>query len=224
MLFQVARQDLDQIILPHVPTQPPHNKARARNNWRNVKNKLFGQQGIFHNFRKGDCRIQPLYFIEKVSRKHLYPKFPGWFGFNYLTQLFQQSKTLTRSFDTWAAQKYNHLSVEYLDEAARAQYRVTVQNKTLVYTNGSPVPTGDVMFVFGKDGHLYVAKKRHGHFHHSSFFSGGPVQAAGMFHIGPGGKVLSMNNNSGHYIPTAEQMELVRQKLQSEGMSIGPDA
>ena len=56
-----------------------------------------------------------------------------------------------------------------------------------------------------------------GVFHHSSLFSGQPVQCAGTIKTDATGKLLDLTNDSGHYKPAAPCLFNVLKKLRSDG-------
>jgi len=56
--------------------------------------------------------------------------------------------------------------------------------------------------------------------HHSSFLAGRPVAAAGTLFI-KDGKIVSIDNASGHYRPDVKTLELVRQELAANGVDVG---
>eukprot|EP00746_Dinoflagellata_sp_MGD_P121507 gnl/MRDRNA2_/MRDRNA2_56655_c0_seq1.p1 gnl/MRDRNA2_/MRDRNA2_56655_c0~~gnl/MRDRNA2_/MRDRNA2_56655_c0_seq1.p1 ORF type:complete len:244 (-),score=43.95 gnl/MRDRNA2_/MRDRNA2_56655_c0_seq1:40-771(-) len=117
-------------------------------------------------------------------------------------------------------------SVEYLDDAGRAECEVTFVDdedgeKVMVYkATGEPVDTPvrkcfplyrigvstKYIFVCDLDYHVYVHKKAKGMFHHSSFLGGRPARAAGGVVV-EDGKLLAVNGNSGHYKPSPRMLE-----------------
>jgi hypothetical protein len=57
------------------------------------------------------------------------------------------------------------------------------------------------IFVLSWTGEMYMASHRIGQFHHSSFLAGKDVAAAGEIKTDASGKVMVLNNKSGHYLP-----------------------
>lgn len=101
--------------------------------------------------------------------------------------------------------------VQYCTMKERQQYEVVVRNGFLVWANrgGSPStvdfePVHTVntqerwIFVIDLMGRCFLHTKEKGRFHHSSFVSGAPVQAAGRLRA-DGGKVVEIERYSGHY-------------------------
>jgi hypothetical protein len=94
--------------------------------------------------------------------------------------------------------------VIYLNDETRKPYVATV-NKGVI--SGPNVKNGTLIFVIGPDNKIYAGSKARaargqlGAFNHSSFFSGGPVKAAGTMEVA-GGAIVEVSNESGHYSPT----------------------
>ncbi len=72
----------------------------------------------------------------------------------------------------------------------------------------------EVIFVLDPRGNMYVNMGTQGEFHHSSFLAGGPVIYAGEIEI-RNGKLLHLNNSSGHYQPTETNMSSALKYLNS---------
>ena len=107
----------------------------------------------------------------------------------------------------------NFQSVSYLDATEREAYKLTIRDGKL-YQNDVPFDTsqvlskniqGEVAFVITADGEFLAAPHKGGEFHHSSFMSGERVVAAGMMKV-VDGKIITMDNNSGHYKPQEHNM------------------
>lgn len=103
----------------------------------------------------------------------------------------------------------------YLDDEARKGYVATASKGALT---GPTVKNGQLIFVIGSDSKLYVGSKarakpgERGAFNHSSFFSGGPVKSAGTLTVA-GGKVTTLNDQSGHYAPTRPMVVAAMRKI-----------
>ncbi len=103
----------------------------------------------------------------------------------------------------------------YLDDEARKGYVATASKGALT---GPTVKNGQLIFVIGPDNKLYVGGKGRaqpgvrGAFNHSSFFSGGPVKSAGTITVA-GGKVTTLNDQSGHYAPNRTMVVAAMRKL-----------
>jgi hypothetical protein len=107
--------------------------------------------------------------------------------------------------------------VTYLNDEQRKKYeaRVSKGNVTGGVTTGGEGP----IFVIGPDNKLYIGVKlraragKEGAFNHSSFFSGGPVKAAGSLLI-EGSRIKAITDVSGHYTPTREMIQSVVRKFE----------
>jgi hypothetical protein len=102
--------------------------------------------------------------------------------------------------------------VSYLSEEQAEKYRVKFK-KGKIQQRGKTIPDGEHIFVLNLKGtRLYAGRKRPGKFHHSSFLAGAPVQCAGELHIKKG-KIKKIPLSSGHYKPTKEAGENIRNYL-----------
>jgi hypothetical protein len=94
--------------------------------------------------------------------------------------------------------------------------------------NGKPVLTGEEGWIFVlRDGKFYGAKKvtetaglSKKRFHHSSFFAGKSVTAAGIFITKEEGRILCMYPHSGHYRPGEAHMQRLLYYLQRLGIDL----
>ncbi|WP_178030949.1 hypothetical protein [Pelagibaculum spongiae] len=113
---------------------------------------------------------------------------------------------------------FSGVRVPYLDELERLNYLVTVQDG-LLYRRGTKLMTANESwaFVMDKDGEIYCGRKSGDVEHHSAFLSGRPVAAAGHIRV-VAGKLLYVNNSSGHYQPTKEYMLQFKKELVKQGV------
>jgi len=122
----------------------------------------------------------------------------------------------------------------YFDETQRQRYEIFVKSGKLVDRNGKPVTTKGTITAAGagadadfatyamdENGRLYFTRYPVvTQFHHSSFLAGGPVAAAGEIKI-INGKLMRINNSSGHYKPSKAQVEQVLTELKARGYNTG---
>lgn len=73
------------------------------------------------------------------------------------------------------------------------------------------------IYVMDAYGNIYVDTPSMDVFHHSSFFNGEPVSAAGSFYINYEGDIIAIDNNSGHYKPTVKTLDYVTEELRKLG-------
>ncbi|MEX0731840.1 MAG: hypothetical protein WD057_13680, partial [Aquisalimonadaceae bacterium] len=122
--------------------------------------------------------------------------------------------------------------VKYLDEAERQRYRVTIHNGKMYDSRGQPFDTssgatafgggaqGRAMFVMDHCGNIFASNYQAvGKFHHTSFLAGQPVAAAGEIEVRDG-EIKFVNRRSGHYQPTASQLNQVLHQLHESGVSM----
>ncbi len=95
----------------------------------------------------------------------------------------------------------------------------------------SPLKAGEYAFVIGKvkgrDGivrdQLFAAQKNSsdkGKVQHSSFLRTGNVLSAGKFQVDSEGRIVDVNNQSGHYRPAAKELAVLLGHLNSAGYDI----
>ncbi|KAF9281375.1 hypothetical protein BGZ68_006665 [Mortierella alpina] len=75
------------------------------------------------------------------------------------------------------------------------------------------------IYVTDPKGTLYVAQKKKGNFHHSSFLGGGTVCAAGGIIVNHG-KLVKINPKSGHYRPGQRHFDRLLTNLKNMGISL----
>ncbi|BBD62012.1 hypothetical protein NIES2109_48490 [Nostoc sp. HK-01] len=130
--------------------------------------------------------------------------------------------------------------VPYLTPEQREKYKIKAikQGEETIYVdeNNNPVDSTNVttdidrrengrfIFVMSEDGDLYVASEKEESqdgqdFHHSSFLGGKPVAAAGEIAFSSG-KVTTITNESGHYMPDAYYTYQALLELKRQGMDI----
>ena len=113
--------------------------------------------------------------------------------------------------------------VYYIPPENRDDYRVRVAGDGKLYRGNAnhPLDTeGNELFVMSVYGDIYIGK---GYYegvdyslHHSSFLMGQPVASAGILKVDDG-KIIFINNGSGHYRPSQEHNEQLIHKLRNSG-------
>jgi hypothetical protein len=120
--------------------------------------------------------------------------------------------------------------VTYLDDSARAEYRLSVQDGKLYDADGDPFDTsaatthwsgqGRAIFVMDENGNIYASNRQVvGEFHHSSLLGGAPVAGAGELEVS-NGELRLISNNSGHYLPSRAMTQRVLDVLASRGIDV----
>lgn len=111
-------------------------------------------------------------------------------------------------------------SVDYLDAEAREAFRLSFRDGKIYESSGKLFDTeagstlhnatGRAIFVMDENGRFYASNNHEmGRFHHSSFFSGAPVAAAGEIGV-QNGILKLISDKSGHYRPS---QRFIRQAL-----------
>ena len=127
---------------------------------------------------------------------------------------------------------YYDTPVRYLDETTRRPFRVFVSDGLLVDANGHVIDAERAAFlsddeasphaIFAMDecGRIYLSFHHYvGEFHHSSFLAGAPVAGAGEMLI-VDGRLLVLNNSSGHYRPPRSIAQQVIKHLLYQGVDM----
>jgi hypothetical protein len=96
---------------------------------------------------------------------------------------------------------------EYIPEDL-GQYNVTINRTGIVYYVHTGAYVTDVigkkgLFVLTSDGRLRVGSN----LHHSDLTHGYPVRCAGMITFSKNGKIKTISNKSGHFLPQSSCLE-----------------
>lgn len=114
--------------------------------------------------------------------------------------------------------------VEYIadDPEELLKYKVEIKNGKL-YQNGKLYSTDytryrpHTIWVMDERGDLFFTDKNQmNKFHHSSFVNGGPVYSAGEAYIEEG-RIVLLNNYSGHYSPDPKRLNTALKRLEELG-------
>jgi hypothetical protein len=111
--------------------------------------------------------------------------------------------------------------VRYFKPEDRDRYRLTLDSKGRFVDAKGRIAQGRYIFVMDQDGNVFgLNPVEHAYYrvHHSSFFDGLPVASAGELQIVKG-RIVSMNNRSGHYLPSMEINHQFIEMLQSHKIS-----
>lgn len=132
--------------------------------------------------------------------------------------------------------------VQFFSKAQRMRFMYWVEDKILVNSDG-PMDTKGKAWMYAMDqyGNLFATvmksdrdakeaakwaefeEDQRKNFNHSSFNAGKEVISAGMIKVNKG-KIVEIDNNSGHYKPTAEHLNGCVQLLRELGMVIPDNA
>ncbi len=174
---------------------------------------------------------------------------PSATGVNSEVMNARQHGDTTQTFDTLTYNDYlrwynvspNDNQVVYLRKESRGQYLAVVYNGKFMRMNGPELncPAGrghgnrvvrpDMMYAMDRYGNLFVDDRRtliagakaqgEKYFNHSSFCGGREVICAGEM-IFEQGRLLLVNNGSGHYKPTAADLQTMLVFLAQEGAKL----
>jgi hypothetical protein len=118
-------------------------------------------------------------------------------------------------------EQLEHDTVRYCTPEEREQYRVDIADGRL-FEGGQPVSTSEDGWIFVlRDDVMYARAKKTDapRFHHSSFFGGECVAAAGMF-VAEDGKLTRVFPHSGHYRPTDDHLLYLVQFFEQQGVDM----
>ncbi len=119
--------------------------------------------------------------------------------------------------------------VKYLDPNEREMVRLTIRDGLFYTASGNLADTiVHQMYVVDPSGDIFSfvesnLKSQMGHqgrLHHSSFLAGGDVLAAGQIGF-ENGRLVFIDNGSGHYLPEAGSLTELLRWLSGKGVDIG---
>jgi|GEM_PF-1102613 len=119
--------------------------------------------------------------------------------------------------------------VKYFDEHERGDFLVEIRDGRLFYKKSGLLISANregggvalpPIYVMDGTGNLYIYPGHHpGKINHSSLLAGAPVSSAGEIWL-KDGKILGLNNLSGHYQPRREYYRQVLRQLRRSGIDI----
>jgi RHS repeat-associated protein len=112
--------------------------------------------------------------------------------------------------------------VEYFGKKGRQACKINIIDGKLYDVAGKVFDTtgeGEMIYVMDEIGEIFAKRGISGQIHHSSFFAGQPVAAAGSI-IVKDGVIHDITSNSGHYVPEEEFYQQVLQELRSRGANL----
>jgi hypothetical protein len=124
-------------------------------------------------------------------------------------------------------------SVKYFREPSRQEFELAVDEKGLLRkADGSLLSTcypataecPAALFVMGEGGKIYVyageqLTRDMELIHHSSLLAGAPVASAGHIFV-VDGRLLAINDRSGHYLPPPEVFRQVLEEFEKRGVDV----
>jgi len=152
-------------------------------------------------------------------------------------QVYAGNHELTSAFATWTGSSSKHSfhnwlveskpvswfseddtqtpKLQYLDDPA--PYKIEIQHGRLIGLQS----LDSQIFVLGPNKCLYAGTKVKGIFHHSSFLQGKATLAAGKLQCNSDGKIIAIDNQSGHYRPGAASLLRFLRILFEKGCDLG---
>lgn len=128
----------------------------------------------------------------------------------------EQQYSLKRMNDRYSREKIKYFTKRGLEDIQVYVINGLIYNKDLQLYNSSVELKADAgggeMIVMDRLGNLFIAPKVRGIYHHSSFFSGGPVAFAGLCYIKEG-RIENLVRYSGHYSPEEKEENSFSEQL-----------
>ncbi|KAJ3675089.1 hypothetical protein LUZ60_004131 [Juncus effusus] len=117
--------------------------------------------------------------------------------------------------------------IKYLGPQEREQYEYVIEEGKMIHkqsgelfnTSNNGSEKEKWIFVMSSTKAIYAGQKKRGHFHHSSFLSGGATVAAGGLTI-KNGVFKRISAHSGHYRPKDENIDNFLDFLQHNGVDL----
>lgn len=170
----------------------------------------------------------PLYDLEVEDPLHRY-------GLEMQNQHDLYEQTLVKNPDwKWRDKFWEWLDTEgpgktipkvtYLNEKDRQKYRVNFKKGKLQIPVNYDENT-ELLYVLDNKGNFFSGTKDRGSvdrkgFFHSSFLAGAPVVGCGIMHCDVEGNLLKIDDHSGHYRPSEQQIFQTLKFLQSKGVDL----
>ena len=130
-----------------------------------------------------------------------------------------------RLIENSIGRRFDFVNHPYFSEKMLAEMEVTVYQSRLVYLNSKIVVDGELMnFVMWPDGRIFVhdSKRFPGDWKHTSLSMGLPVASAGRMSVEKG-RLLQVDNHSGHFQPAIEETTRVLVELAQRAPGRGLD-
>lgn len=198
------------------PSDQDRDKIRAQAKAK-LKEKLqFVREHVGTNKTRG---LAEHYWLEALDPEHR--------DKDFLKQKLEQWKATPdadNNFLTWLktqtdAQSQEMHRVLYATETERQKYELTFKDG-YVYRGGELFDTSSYKgktpglgaYVVSPEGKFYALEHKTGEKHHSTMLAGERVVCAGMMKV-VGGKIVSIDNKSGHYRPTESSLHNAVQTL-----------
>jgi len=142
----------------------------------------------------------------------------GNFSFNQDFLLLKMQKKYSGEEDGTAADSMFE-KIKYLWNHELSNYQIQIKDNVIFSSQSSKLNDGRYLFVMDPQGNLFAADITTRNFKHSSFTRGKEVAFAGTFQVDKG-KLVHLNNESGHYLPTSTFMDQLLDLLRKNNPEI----
>lgn len=186
---------------------------------------------------QAETRAMPAYIMNGKYWREAYLKSHNANRDKACTALFEQWKRTATldSFEDWVSEqkgptwlsdhevirdgKSVDCRMPYFDDPAPYEAQFRDGALSTAKTKGKS-PAGTYKYVVSPQGKLCMGTKANAGLHHSSFLSGGAVVAAGVLKLDEQGRIVSLNNSSGHYGPPAAALLRMIRFLKKQGVDL----
>lgn len=211
---------------PPPPPPPPSEPFDARATWKRAigKAKVIGR-GSAKQSGEGGRILHGPYWKEKLDHRHRDSR-----ELNQLQRLWKQDPAGGRDFFAWLEKndaKLPHKTKveQFTTYAQRRPFHASFGSDGSIrmvdpthreFVSGH---TGEMIFAASHDDQVFVGIKNLGKFHHSTFMGGDAVQSAGTLKLDKG-RIVEINDHSGHYTPGVPEMKAMVRLLQKQGVDV----
>ncbi|WP_175742737.1 hypothetical protein [Burkholderia ambifaria] len=212
ILLSIQKFAVDQLFLPDT------GKGSAHDRWQLVRDyfQLSDEQS-------NAATLRPMYFKDADDEHFAYGeefRFAGntsiqnWRGDQHSLQSLGEHIDTNPSADRYTYENHQKTNLD-----SKYSFPTVVTEGQLLNSDGSNIPRGFYIYALRPDHSLSIAKDldKFGHFHHSYMNNGLPVICAGELAIDRG-KIVGINNYSGHYRPSDKNMEAAIEVFHEQGI------
>jgi hypothetical protein len=181
------------------------------------------ERKLFHKWERSQTSLSYLSWLESPdgirAREDVLDSLRGYFDYRSSEkEIHPITQVLVHKTDI------DKLKIKYVSDEERktyaVQFRTNLEGETLLYSSeGTPI-VGTFAYVIGPDKTIYAAPHKPNQFHHSSFLRGTAVIGAGKFTTDSNGKILALDNNSGHYRPSRANFEDTLRIFKENGVDL----
>ena len=236
---KTARQNWNELLHLHDLTDEkgkalPHRPVGRKLDKHYILERAGKSHFVGHNLTQAKMR-----WDVEVNRNATKLDFDEWINYVWIPQSEDDPTGVYIKYHTSIPGKYqaapaavgqlDKQRVKYCDAEERKDYVITIRGGQVRDATGSLYHTGSkqthfsgmgwAIYVIDHSSNWYSASHRVGHFHHSSFMSGGPVKAAGEIAVDQG-RAVAITNKTGHYKAGPDELAAALTLLHRGGVDL----